>query len=221
MYGGLQNPNRLIVEGITDRQAVLGLIEAHTDWPSQQMDGDRVPVYIECGKGVKKILNKKSVELTMKTDTIRNLGLIVDANSDVNARFTSLRNCFLPWFPGIPRRLPRGGFIVEDPNGRRLGAWIMPNNISGGTLEDLLIELVPEMRLFNLVSEFVDSISTETRIQHKNRSKTLTYAWLSVQDPPVQDLRTAFARGYLDPTHPKAALFVDWMLKLYGMPRRV
>lgn len=215
-----KNPNRLIVEGITDRQAVLGLIEAHTDWPSQSMDLDRVPVYIECGEGVKKILDKGFIDLTLKSNTIRNIGLIVDANSDVNARFRSLRNGFLPWFPEIPRELQRSGFIVEDANGHRFGAWIMPNNSDGGTLEDLLIDLVPEQKLFKLVDRFVDSISTETRIQDKNRSKTLLYAWLSVQDPPLQDLRTAFARRFLDPTHPEAAMFVDWFLKLYGLPKQ-
>jgi len=58
---GENNPNRLIVEGIADKQAVLGVIRAHTDWPMQPRPLDQVPVFIYPGGGVSKILGENSM----------------------------------------------------------------------------------------------------------------------------------------------------------------
>lgn len=94
----------------------------------------------------------------------------------------------------------------------------MPNNIDSGTLETLLIDLISDRSLFSHINGLVESISGLAPIQHKNRDKALLYTWLAVQNPPTQDLRKAFAKGFLDPKHPKAAAFVTWFLKLYGLP---
>lgn len=217
---GKDNPNRLIVEGIADTQAVLGLMRMHTRWPISTGNLGRAPVYIELGGGVSEILNKNSMKVTMKANTIRNLGLMVDANSDLQARYRSLRNCCLEWFPTIPNDLPKDGLIVQNSDGRRFGAWIMPNNIDSGTLESLLIELISSRSLLERSNEFIESVSELTPISHKDRDKALLYAWLAVQNPPVQDLRKAFAKGFLDSKHPKATAFVTWFRKLYGLPGR-
>ena len=217
---GKENPNRLIVEGIADTQAVLGLMRAHTHWSATPGNLDKAPVYIERGGGVSEILNEKSMKATMKTNTIRNLGLIVDANSDIQARYMSLMNCCLEWFPTIPKDLPPDGLIVQKADGRRFGAWIMPNNIDSGTLENLLIGLISNRSLLLRIDELVASASELTPIPPKNHDKALLYTWLALQNPPIQDLGKAFAKGFLDPKHPEATAFVTWFLKLYGLPRR-
>ena len=217
---GENNPNRLIVEGIADRQVVLGAIRPHTDWPMHPRPLDQVPVFIYLGGGVSEILSETSMGVIMKTKSIRNLGVIVDANSDPHARYTSLRNRCLKWFPTIPEELDGRGLIVENPDGRRFGAWIMPNNKDSGALETLLNELISNSRLYPRIDEFVDSVSSVEPIDDKHREKSLLYAWLAVQKPPTQDLNRAFEKGILDPMHTKLAAFVTWFLELYRLPRR-
>lgn len=219
MNGG-KNPNWLIVEGIADRQAVLGLIRAHTEWSVQTRDLDQVPVFIYPRGGVSEILSETSMGVTMKTKTIRNLGVIVDGNSDPRARYRSLRNRCLKWFPTIPEELSESGLIVENPDGRRFGAWIMPNNKDSGALETLLNELLSDSSLYSHTNAFFDSVSSMEPIHPKYRQKSLLYAWLAVQNPPTQDLNSAFAKRILDPMHPKLTAFVTWFLELYGLSRR-
>ena len=146
MNGG-KNPNWLIVEGIADRQAVLGSIRAHTDWSMQPRDLDQVPVFIYPRGGVSEIPSETSMGVTMKTKTIRNLGVIVDGNSDPNARYRSLRNRCLKWFPTISKELNESRLIVDNSDSRRFGAWIMPNNKDSGTLETLLNGLLSDSSL--------------------------------------------------------------------------
>lgn len=220
MNGG-KNPNWLIVEGIADRQAVLGLIRAHTDWSMQPRDLDQVPVFIYPRGGVSEILSETSMGVTMKTKTIRNLGVIVDGNSDPNARYRSLRNRCLKWFPTIPEELSESGLIVENSDGRRFGAWIMPNNKDSGALETLLNALISNDSLYPRINAFIDSVSSVQAIDVKYLEKSLLYAWMAVQKPPIQDLNNAFAKRILDPMHPKLAAFVTWFLELYGLPRRI
>lgn len=216
---GENNPNRLIVEGIADRQAVLGVIRAHTDWPMQTRDLDQVPVFIAPPRGVREILSESFMGVAMKTKSIRNLGVIVDANSDPHARYRSLRNRCLRWFPTIPEELDGHGLIVENPDGRRFGAWIMPNNKDSGALETLLNELISNDSLYPRVDAFIDSVSSVQTIDDKYREKSQLYAWMAVQKPPKQDLNSTFAEGILDPMHPKLTAFVTWFLELYGLPR--
>lgn len=217
---GENNPNRLIVEGIADRQAVLGLIQAHTDWSMQPRDLDQVPVFIYPRGGVSQILSGTSMGVTMKTKTIRNLGVIVDGNSDPHARYRSLRNRCLKWFPTIPEELSESGLIVENSDGRRFGAWIMPNNKDSGALETLLNELLSDSNLYPHINAFLDSVSSVEPIDDKYREKSLLYAWLAVQKPPTKDLNRAFDRRILDPMHPKLTAFVNWFLELYRLSRR-
>lgn len=189
-------------------------------WPRSTGNLDQDPVYIESGVGVSEILNKNSMQVTMKTNTIRNLGIIVDANSGIQARYRSLRICCLEWFPTISKDLPRDGLIVQNSNGRRFGAWVMPNNIDSGTIESLLIELISNRVLMERINGLVESASELTPIPRKNGDKALLYTWLAVQNPPTQDLRKAFANGFLDSKHPKATAFVTWFRNLYGLPGR-
>lgn len=217
---GENNPNRLIVEGIADRQVVLGAIRPHTDWPMHPRPLDQVPVFISLGGGVSEILSETSMGVIMKTKSIRNLGVMVDANSDPHARYRSLRNRCLKWFPTIPEELDERGLIVENPDGRRFGAWIMPNNKDSGALETLLNELISKDSLYPHINAFIDSVSSVRTIDDKHREKSQLYAWMAVQKPPKQDLNSTFAERILNPMHPKLTAFVNWFLELYRLPRQ-
>ena len=96
----------------------------------------------------------------------------------------------------------------------------MPNNKDSGTLETLLNELLSDSGLYPHTNAFFDSVSSVEPIHFKYREKSLLYAWLAVQNPPTQDLHSAFAKRILDPMHPKLTAFVSWFLELYGLPKR-
>ncbi len=124
---GPDNPRRLVVEGIDDLYSVVGIMRMHTLWPA---DRAIAPVWIDLGGSADEILEPTYLRVLLKTTTIQTLGIMFDANAKHDARYNRLRDICGKFFPGLPDVMPRGGLIVDNDDGRRLGAWIMPDNAS-------------------------------------------------------------------------------------------
>lgn len=211
-------PNLLIVEGFTDLNTVVGVMRKHTRWPARKEDA---PVWINRGGSVGEILSYDSVHTTMGTAGLRNLGLIVDANSSCEGRYESIRGRFAEYFPGIPDQIPPHGLLVENDAGIRLGAWIMPDNRSPGAVEDFLIGLVPQegKLLMERTIDYITSVNHIAPFRRSHIQKARLYSWLALQDPPTLDPLKALYTGALDAEHPATNEFVDWFIELYQLER--
>ena len=212
---GSDNPRRLIVEGIDDLYSVVGIMRAHKDWPA---DREQAPVWIDQGRSANEILAPDFLGVLLKSTTIRNLGLMFDANSNGVARYRRLREICGRTFPKIPGHLPEEGLVVENDDGRRLGVWIMPDNVSDGALEDFLIQLISASGQ-PILEHATDSVARAREmgapLRQAHAQKARLYSWLALQDPPSRNPREALYSGALDPAHPNARPFVDWFLRLY------
>lgn len=211
-------PNLLIVEGYTDLNTVVGVMRKHAEWPDTKA---HAPVWISRGGSVKEILHNENVEAMVTAKGLRNLGLMVDANSSCEGRYESIRGRFVEYFPTMPERISPHGLIVENADGIRLGVWIMPDNHSSGAVEDFLIGLVPEGSkiLMERTINHVESMHNISPFRRSHVHKARLYSWLALQDPPTMDPLKALYTGALDAKHPTATEFVNWFIELYRLER--
>ena len=209
--------NRLVVEGYEDLHCVVELMQAHIEWAD---DKDSAPVHIEIGKSATEILEPGYLTAVLKTQGVRTTGIMLDADTSPRGRYDSLRNICLSMFPGLPTRCPDSGVITESPDNRRLGIWIMPDNVSDGSLETFLKHLVPAdaQPLWKHAQASVATaraMGAECHDSHVEKADLFT--WLAWQDPPGQYPGRALTKKVLDPHSPSAAPFVKWFRELYGL----
>ena len=129
----------LLVEGQDDAHVLWNLFEYH-----QVPETFTVRPTKEDG-GIDTLLNNLPTQL--KASDLERLGIVVDANTDLGARWAAVRNILLQaGGVDIPTAPDPGGTIVtvERPDRTlRVGVWLMPDNTIRGMLEDFVACLVP------------------------------------------------------------------------------
>ena len=212
---GSDNPRRLVVEGIDDLYAVVGVMRAHISWP---VDREQAPVWIDRGGSVSEILKPAFLDVHLKSRTIGTLGVMIDANSSGVTRYRQLRTLCKNTFPEMPERLPAEGLVVGNEHGRRLGVWIMPDNASDGALEDFLIRIISDAGQ-TMLEHATDTVAKArdagAPVREAHLQKARLYSWMALQDPPSRHPREALYSRALDPAHPYAIPFVEWFKRLY------
>jgi len=210
-------PKILIVEGDQDKRVIPELIEANgIVWGNTK---EEAVVYID-SHGGDQFIDEAIVSTELKASGRTALGLIVDADSDFDARWASIKNACSGSIADLPDQIPESGLIHLTTTGVKFGVWIMPDNKSQGMLETFLMYLIPDE------SEFVWQYAQEVTKEAKNRGasfidshhdKAYIYTWLAWQDPPGRQLHNAVMEKILNPTHPKAQTFVSWFRQLYDL----
>jgi hypothetical protein len=211
-----RRPNVLVVEGHDDRMSVIGLMEHHVDWPDGK---ENAPVYIDLGLSAAEILVKKYLSTQLKAPGLRRFGVMVDADTKAKSRYTILRNICQEYFPSLPIEMPAGGVVVEH-NGMRFGAWIMPDNISGGDLETFLRYLVPvdaEATWQHAIQSVAAAREMGASCKEAHVAKANLYTWLSWQGEPGQSPGRALTQKILNPFGEHGSIFVKWFSDLYEL----
>jgi uncharacterized protein DUF3226 len=210
------NPRQMLVEGYEDLYSVHGLMRAHIDWPDTP---EKYPVWINIGRSDEEIL-RGLIPAKFKERYTRFLGVVLDADTKPNGRYDSIRNQCLSIFPTMPKTLPTGGLIVENEEHQRLGAWIMPDNLSDGCLEVFLRHLVPDDSVpvwTHAVTSTAVAKTVGAGYRDCDLPKANLYAWLAWQDEPAQRAGEALTKKLLDPHAESAAPFVRWFRELYQL----
>lgn len=206
--------NRLLFEGPDDRHVVMNLLFNH------EYEGE--PLCDQFGKndckvkeGIENLIDTLSEEL--KATDLGRLGIILDADTDVArqwARVTRVldeHGC-----RSVPAAPSEGGTIVETNEGKKIGIWMMPDNRSVGALEDFVGKLIAEDdTLWPKAQADVNGIPVEDRrFKETYLSKAHVHTWLAWQEQPGTRMGETFKKKYLDPNHPQATAFVDWVKRL-------
>ncbi|MDD5262905.1 MAG: hypothetical protein PHD76_13760 [Methylacidiphilales bacterium] len=211
------NPKRLIVEGQDDLYSVVGLMQHHIDWPS---DRNASPVFIDIGHSVDEILAQDYITTLIKDPTISALGIMLDADEHAASRYSSFKHHCSRLFPKLPKDLPTQGLIIDNDDEKRIGLWVMPDNVSSGALEVFLQYLVPDASAAiwqHAVQSASDARDKGAQYRDCHRDKANLYTWLAWQDEPGQSPGRALTRKILDPSSPNAALFIKWFMELYSL----
>ncbi|WP_071516194.1 DUF3226 domain-containing protein [Geitlerinema sp. PCC 9228] len=214
---GRYNPKKLIVEGDQDKRVIPELMEANgIAWGNTR---ETAVVDIEA-YGSDRFIDEIFISTELKASGRTSLGLIVDADNDLNVRWQSVRNACLASIPDIPQKLPATGLIHPTDSGIKFGVWIMPDNQTQGMLETFLTYLIPNTKeyLWQYARDVTQEASNKGASFIENHfEKACIYTWLAWQNPPGRQLHNAVMEKILDPTHPRAQSFVNWFRTLYDL----
>ena len=201
----------LLVEG-TDDEHVLKHICGNRGVP--QLDA------VKPHGGVDQLLDSFPVRLKASGEGDI-VGLVIDADTDLNARWLSLRDRLIQvGYASVPVNPAPDGTILAPPADRllpRVGIWIMPNNQTKGILEDFLRFLVPsDSRLFEHVKSTVESIPVgERRFSLLAEPKAVIHTWLAWQEEPGKPYGVAITGKFLDPNVAQVDVLVSWLNRLF------
>jgi hypothetical protein len=211
------NPKQLLVEGVEDLHSVCGIMRAHIAWSAEPKE---YPVYITAGGGAAEILAARLIALKLKERFTRILGVMLDADEKPKNRYGHIRSQCLPDFPNMPDDLSSEGLVLENGSGKRIGVWIMPDNITSGSLELFLRHMVPAESA-HIWNHAINSTASAKRLgapyHDSHCDKANLYTWLAWQNEPAQRAGEALAKKILDPHSLSAAAFVKWFKDLYQL----
>lgn len=202
-----KHKKKLLVEGKNDQHVVWAICE--------QAGIDENFDVVESG-GKDGLLESLSVRF--KSSEINTIGVILDADTDLKARWQSLRDRLEGLGFATPDKMPVDGLIVSRDDGKKVGAWIMPNNNENGMIEDFISYLVPaDDKLWPIARSTIDHIETNKLNKYSlvHNSKALIHSWLAWQETPGAPLGQSITNKYLSTSVASCQVFIDWIKELF------
>lgn len=203
--------NVLLVEGRDDEHVIYSLAVHYTLPPNA--------FQVKNKDGIDKLLHTLHIEL--RASDLERLGIIIDADTNLSARWQSIRNTLNNFgYSNLPASPDTEGIIISQIDLPTVGIWFMPNNILPGILEDFVSFLVPPNDvLWQRAKDCVDQIPTEDRrFPPVRQSKAYIHTWLAWQEEPGKPLGQSITSRYLDANAPHAQQLVDWIRRLFDLP---
>jgi len=171
--------------------------------------------------GGKDSLLIEGIEVRLKESDIEVLGIILDADTDLQARWQAVSSRLSKaGYGSLPAIPAPDGTIIESPADSllpRVGIWLMPDNQIPGILEDFLRFLVPDGDgLWVHVEQSIASIpSAHLRFSDPKKPKAWIHTWLAWQEEPGKPLGQAISARYLDSSLPVANVFAGWLQRTF------
>lgn len=208
-------PNRkiLLVEGRDDKFVLINICNRR---------GIPIPE-IRPLDNVEKLLSHIPVRLKDFNEEGDVVGVIVDADTNLTARWQAIQHAFEEaGYHGLPAIPDQDGTVIEPPYGSilpRSGVWVMPDNRTSGILENFLHFLIPQQpnALFDQVIASVDAIQSP-RFTQNDKPKAIIHTWLAWQSNPGRPYGTAIKARFLDPDVPLVDVLVSWLERLFNQP---
>ena len=201
---------KLLVEGNNDQHVVWAICEKYQI--SQTFD------VIDC-EGISRILER--LPLDLKQEAVAAVGILVDADQDLQKSWQSLHDRLTPYGYEISAKpTPQGFTHLPHDIYPSIGIWLMPDNLQSGMLEDFVRLLI---RPNDLLEPFVEQIlsqidkqPTESRYDDIHRAKAYIHTWLAWQKDPGTPMGLALTKTYLDHNAKLCQSFVDWLNRLFN-----
>lgn len=205
---GDEPQNYLLVEGNDDEHVLYSLLTYY-----------QVPerFKIRNKQGVDKLLETLDVEL--KRSGLERLGIMVDADRDLLARWQSLRSILGASGYHVPLTPDLNGTIIKQIDQPTVGIWVMPDNTLPGMLEDFASFLIPaDDGLWPLAESVVQQVITTKRLfPESHLMKARIHSWLAWQEEPGTPLGLAITRRYLDADASHARQLIAWIRQLFEL----
>lgn len=216
----------LLVEGIDDLHVLAHIFKAH---------GFEGEIFIRAQEGVEKVkkeLDEKYFEnlladlaVELKGSEVVALGIVVDADLDLKARWQSLANKLKDLkyqdVPNLPE--PNGTILKHNEDLPKIGVWLMPDNTLPGMLEDFVKLLVPDEQkeLLQRAIEAVDAIPKEGRqfiTENSDKtSKAQIHTYLAWQERPGVPYGVAIREKFLKADSPNTTKLIAWIKELFNL----
>ena len=155
------------------------------------------------------------IGLEIKVSGREVVGIVVDADGDVNARWDAVVGRLREAGIKPPGSREPTGTIIDGPP--RIGIWLMPDNESSGDLEDFVEGMIPPGDPIWPKSEaYIDGIPDgDRKFAASKVLKAKLYAWLATRETPGR-MGSAIHAGDLRVDGPLGTKFADWLRKLFG-----
>jgi len=197
---------KLLVEGNDDQHVVWALCEKHNICETFDI--------IDC-QSIYKLVEQIPVRL--KESGIDTIGIMIDADIDIKARWQSIRNQLEKQHFHIPTDLPDKGLIVQNGY-QKVGVWIMPDNKTNGMLEDFLSFLIPDNDpLLPIAYQTLENIEIRGLDKYipVHKPKALIHTWLAWQQNPGTPMGQSITKKYLSTDQTTCCRFIQWLTDLF------
>lgn len=209
----------LLVEGTDDVNVCYQLLQSHRIAAVRGRDPGTADIQIVEKVGFEELL--KSLPQEFKVSGLASLGIVVDADQNLQDCWNAVRNRLLKqgYSTVLPLPDPKGTVICESDK-PTVGVWIMPNNQLTGTLEYFCRYLIPDDdRLWVHAEHIVEKIILIQRHFPENDNaemKAKIHTWLAWQEQPGKPLGVAIRSKFLNAQADGAKTFVEWIRLVYG-----
>jgi hypothetical protein len=213
----------LLVEGIYDFHLIRNLLRHHginCEEAAKSALTDTHSIDIVPKKGINDLLD--SLELYLRQGDLQQIGLVVDANQELQNRWEQLRSRILTaGSTSLPVDFPMDSlhFVLSrlpQPD-ITVGIWIMPDNREKGYLEHFASLMIRHddplwVRAQNCVADIPVAIRPFTSLRQR---KAELYTWLAWQAEPGKPMGLALTFQYLDAQAPMAQQFIQWAMAVF------
>jgi len=147
---------------------------------------------------------------------LTNLGIVVDADSNLKARWNSLKTILeKSGYEKLPSMPNKGGTILQMQGLPKIGIWIMPDNESTGYLEHFVATLVPAKDVLMPIAQKTTQDILDKKLSvsfaKKDKTKAEVHTWLAWQKSPGIPMGSAISFNYLDSNSKSGLPFIEWM----------
>ena len=197
------NDRVLLVEGTDDEHVVRHLCHGHQPMPKFS---------IQNKEGIKNLLDDIGLEILAPSR--KAIGIIVDANDDLDARWHAVANRLREENIEVPSSPePTGTIIFSTP---RVGLWLMPDNTSPGELENFVSEMIPDDDpIWPRSQSYIDGIpESDRKFTEKKILRAKVHAWLATRRDP-RPMGTAIRARDLHIDGTLSTTFAKWLRQLF------
>lgn len=193
---------QLLVEGNDDMHVIMALCQKFSVTENFEI--------IDC-KGIDKLFAQ--IPIRLKQSGFETLGIIIDADTGIKSRWSTLQSIFSKQGISLPDEIPNDGLILKT-NSLNIGVWIMPNNDLNGMLEDFISFLIPkEDKLLPVANQTLEAIEKEKLNKYipAHKSKALIHSWLSWQEDPGTPMGLAITKKFLTTQEEICKKLIFWL----------
>lgn len=207
----MSGKNLLLVEGPDDKHVLWALLAKHAgEVPDKSFE-------IKEKEGKDRLLDEFPIQI--KARNVPRLGVLLDADSDLSARWSSLQTRFKNSAgQQLPEQPDPQGTVVTYGEGLRFGVWLMPNNQLPGILEHFVAYLIPEGDVLLPHTDDFLSRLPERRFPAHDQAKARIHTWLSIQKEPEKTMGQAITAKALDGSRQEAVDLIRWLRRLFVEP---
>ena len=200
------NDRVLLVEGQDDEHVVRHLCLRSQPIPS---------FHIENKLNVDNLLD--SIKQEVRVPGRNAVGILVDANDDLNARWSAVANRLREGNIEVPRIPESNGTLINDTTRTpRVGIWLMPDNASPGELENFVSEMIPnDDPVWPRSQSYIDGIpESDRKFIEKKVPRAKVHAWLATREEP-RKMGVAIRAQDLQVDGALSTAFANWLRKLF------
>lgn len=208
------NDKILLVEGPDDTHVITNLWMTFEDKKEFKLCDIKYKDENGC-YGVEGVIKKLGSILKTSDNLPKIIGIVIDANNSLNARWQQIRNRLVKQGYQVPESPDTNGTIIENSDKPKVGIWLMPNNHNSGMLEHFLSEMIEEEAL-NIAKNCVNIAkdSRITKFKENDEQKAIVHTYLAWMDEPGRPYGIAIKdKNKLN--HETAAQFINWLNALF------